>query len=251
MDDRLPSQNELEQSVFRTHLRNEEQALASIAERRTFLLTVFTVTTAFLAGLLVVDLKVRLNTLGYVGLGILSLNIFLIPIYFWVVFRNELQTFARRLTFWKRISFKEEIRKPTKEEREEFERLYPNDKKYKSRDILFDVIVFAFLVGLACFVTSLLLNTQSKVTSFQRKQECEKYYETLEKGGTVSVPEIFYSPKRDSCLFTRITIFEGGINYELVDALTKESLIFEWYDINNPAESDARDRFDTEVAAYR
>jgi hypothetical protein len=61
-------------------------------------------------------------------------------------------------------------------------------------------------------------STPTRDEMFHKKAECEKYYDKL-KGEleedqltSEALYRVFYSPKRNSCLSARYTIYEGGPN---------------------------------------
>ncbi|MBU4331644.1 hypothetical protein KKD19_01315 [Patescibacteria group bacterium] len=148
-------QKELKKALFRQLVRLEDIGQISISYRRSFLTALFTVSLAFLVGLLTVDLKVILNWISIGGVFVMSLNLFIIPIYFWLVSTNEIGELLEKIELLKN-KYEEEpvITEATIEERNKFNRLFR--KKSKGTDLLFDFIVSSFLVGLATFIISLL-----------------------------------------------------------------------------------------------
>lgn len=75
---------------------------------------------------------------------------------------------------------------------------------------------------------------------FTKKQECAKYIEQVEqevnfiresKGSAASQPEVFYSPKLDTCISTwTLLSYSSNIRtFEINDLLTKKQIYFRVY----------------------
>jgi hypothetical protein len=74
---------------------------------------------------------------------------------------------------------------------------------------------------------------------FAKKQECSKYQQQVEQevddikentGNSSSQPEVFYSPKLDTCVSTWTLSNKGDFRaFEIRDILTKEQIYFKGY----------------------
>ena len=145
---------ELKNALYRQITRFEDIGLQSLMSRRSFIITVFTITAASLGGLLVVDLKVDLNTMSFLGLVLLCLNLFIIPIYFWLTSTKEISTLISRIDLLGCVYARPDL-KATLNESAEFKKLFDNSDKNNKRDITFDLIVLLFVLGLLIFVISI------------------------------------------------------------------------------------------------
>ncbi len=92
-------------------------------------------------------------------------------------------------------------------------------------------------------ILSLLLSSCSnnEKSAFQKKQECLKYKEKIEKklqeevSWVSKLDIIFYSSEKDSCLYSYIYSWKNGNNYAyIIDYLTNEKIkIFDLNDQDN------------------
>jgi len=153
--------NKLSKALFRQLRRFEDVGLQTLGHRRTFLITLFTITLAFLAGFFTIDLEISLNIKSVVGIFIMSFNIFLIPLYFWYVLTMETGKLKERYNLLL-DKYNSGIYTSTQEELNKFKKLFKIEEnrnsfwyKLTGIDIIFHFIVWSFIVGMAVLIFSL------------------------------------------------------------------------------------------------
>jgi len=100
---------------------------------------------------------VEMHILSKLGLIVLLINAFLIPIYFWRVFYKEMKGHKNRYNVLLRINDRIVAnQKPLSEDVKELI-VITGGREKGSRDLFFDFIVWIFLVGLFIFMSPIMI----------------------------------------------------------------------------------------------